>query len=101
MYNQDSLCSRGSIEVMGASASRSDETCCGSFKDRREGSATNSMTEGNGCEKIQISCKAEDCTYNSAQQCTASAIDITGNNACTCKDTNCSTFCGCGCQDRA
>ena len=29
VYNENELCSRGEIEVMGADARRSDETCCG------------------------------------------------------------------------
>jgi hypothetical protein len=99
MYNKDSLCSRGNIEVMGDHATHADETCCGSFRERTEGRATNSIGDEQGFEKIQINCKAESCTYNSTGNCTASAIDISGNNACTCGETACNTFhCTCGCQ---
>ena len=29
-----------------------------------------------GCEKINIDCKAQECTYNDQRKCTASAIDV-------------------------
>ncbi len=95
MYNQKDLCSKGSIEIAGEQARRADETSCGSFHDREYGSAQNSTSEKTGCERIQVSCKAEGCTYNAACECTASAIDIVGKHASTGKGTECRTFC-CG-----
>ncbi len=92
VYNENELCSRGEIEVMGADARRSDETCCGSFRERSEGAAINSSKEHCGCEKIRIDCKAEECTYNEHCKCTAAAIDIAGHSACRCQDTKCDTF---------
>nr|WP_317365355.1 DUF1540 domain-containing protein [uncultured Blautia sp.] len=92
VYNKDRLCSRGEIEVTGSDARAADETCCGSFRDRNEGSATNSLKDSCGCEKINIDCKARECTYNEHCRCTASAIDINGENACTEAETKCGTF---------
>ena len=34
-YNEDMLCSRGEINVMGDSAKSSEETSCGSFREKR------------------------------------------------------------------
>ena len=92
VYNKDQLCSRGEIEVTGPEARIADETCCGSFRDRNEASVTNSTMESCGCEKINIDCKAQECTYNEHCRCTASAFDINGENASTQKDTCCGTF---------
>ena len=33
-YNENNLCSRGEIDVMGESARNADETSCGSFRER-------------------------------------------------------------------
>ncbi|MDO4340702.1 MAG: DUF1540 domain-containing protein [Eubacteriales bacterium] len=97
MYNENELCSRGEIEVTGNQAHQADETSCGSFRERSMGgSAQNSAQERCGCEKIQIDCKAQECTYNSSCKCTAAAIDIDGPNANSSSDTKCGTFtCNC------
>ena len=96
LYNKDSLCSRGSIEVTGKEAHISEDTCCASFRERKDDdpSVRNSTEEQEGCEKIEIRCKAEHCTYNDSCRCTASAIDISGDDAqdhVTCCDT---FYCG-------
>lgn len=92
IYNEKMLCSRGEIEVMGEQARQSRETCCGSFRDRETADITDSSSEHCGCERIQIDCKARQCTYNDQCRCTAAAIDIEGSNACQCQDTACGTF---------
>ena len=33
-YNEDMLCSRGEIDMMGESAHSAEETCCGSFREK-------------------------------------------------------------------
>ncbi len=75
------LCSKGGIDVVGENATSANETSCGSFQERQEGSVTNSFTNGCGCEKIQIDCKAHNCTYNDNCKCTASSIQVDGSNA--------------------
>lgn len=90
IYNEDHLCSRGEIDVMGAGAHRADETSCGSFRERSEGSASNRT--GCGCHEIQIECKAHHCTYNEDCKCTADAIHVAGEHAADSHQTECSTF---------
>ena len=63
VYNKDELCSKGEIDVIGESAMAADETSCGSFRERSYDSTQNSFTEGCGCEKINIDCAAQKCTY--------------------------------------
>lgn len=92
IYNENMLCSRGEIEVRGEQARHSNETCCSSFRDHQESSAADSTSDHCGCEKIDIDCKARECTYNKHCKCTASAIDIDGHDAVTYSDTKCGTF---------
>lgn len=92
VYNENRLCSRGEIEVTGEQAHRPDETSCGSFRERSMSSAQNSEKEHCGCEKIQIDCKAHECTYNEHCKCTAAAIDVEGPNASSSSETKCGTF---------
>lgn len=92
MYNDNELCSRGEIEVNGTDARQANETSCGSFREKGSDSFMNSAKEHCGCEKINIDCKAQECTYNEHCHCTASAIDISGCNAHNCKETKCDTF---------
>ena len=42
VYNQNELCSKGDIRVGGSGAKSSMETCCESFKERGEGTMSNS-----------------------------------------------------------
>ena len=56
VYNQNELCSKGDIRVGGSEAKSSMETCCESFKERGEGTMSNST--GCGCTKIGVDCKA-------------------------------------------
>ena len=91
-YNEDMLCSRGEINVMGDSAKSSEETSCGSFREKSQG-AMNSAKNGCGCETIQIDCKAHNCTYNENCKCTAAAIDVAGSGARAClKKAFCKNF---------
>ena len=97
VYNKEELCSKGGIDVVGENATSANETSCGSFQERQEGSVTNSFTNGCGCEKIQIDCKAHSCTYNDNCKCTAASIQVDGSNAHESSDTKCDTFqCHCG-----
>ena len=92
VYNKNELCSKGDINVMGSDAQHSDETCCGSFRERTNESATNSVAEGGGKKEIAIDCKAGNCTYNEQCKCTAGSIGIAGPGAKDSNDTKCDTF---------
>jgi hypothetical protein len=95
VYNQNELCSKGDIRVGGSGAKSSMETCCESFKERGEGTMSNST--GCGCTKIGVDCEAQNCTFNDNCKCEAGDIHIAGDSACSCQETECSSFrCGCG-----
>ena len=81
VYNKEQLCSKGDIDVTGENATSANETSCGSFRERTGSSMKDSYTDGCGCDKIQIDCKAHNCTYNDSCKCTASSIQVDGSNA--------------------
>ena len=48
VYNKEELCSKGGIDVVGENATSANETSCGSFQERQEGSVATSITNGCG-----------------------------------------------------
>ena len=99
VYNKEQLCSKGDIDVTGENATSANETSCGSFRERTGSSMKGSYTDDCGCDKIQIDCKAHNCTYNDNCKCTASSIQVDGSNAHASSDTRCDTFqCHCGAE---
>lgn len=93
MYNSEELCSKGDIMIGGKSATRGNETCCESFKERRE-SASNAV--GHPSKNIDVDCEATKCVFNEDCKCHAEEIGIAGSRACTCAETECASFeCAC------
>lgn len=94
-HNQNYYCDLDKIEVGGSSAKNAEETCCGSFKERKDGNSySNSMKEASPTSAID--CKATDCVYNEKCHCHAGKISVEGGDACQCEQTECATFkCGC------
>lgn len=90
VYNQDRYCSKGDILVQGDGAQNACETCCSSFRETTEENWKNSM--GTPAATVQIDCTACNCHYNEDNRCMAGQVDIAGQSACTCNQTECSTF---------
>ena len=92
-YNKDNLCCLDSIKVEGDNAKVSNDTACGSFKERSRDSYT-SAVETCGCptSTSDIDCKAVHCNYNDECKCRAGHIQVSGPNSHECCDTECSTF---------
>lgn len=94
VYNKEELCSKGEIKVGGEKAHEPDQTCCESFKERKDSSMSNS--EGCGCTTIGIDCEAEKCAFNEKCKCMAGVVNIGGRDACESDETRCGTFtCDC------
>ncbi len=91
MYNSSDCCCKGDIMVGGMRACDCEETCCESFREEREGSASNSCKE-RPSKTISIDCEAVKCMYNTNYKCHAEHVDIRGNGACDCRETACATF---------
>lgn len=90
VYNEDRCCCKGDIKVDGSEAKRTEETCCGSFKQRGENSSTNAAKRIS--KEIDVCCEACKCEFNEDKKCSADHIGIAGANACTCGETECSSF---------
>lgn len=91
LYNKDEFCSKGDILVDGDCAKTSDETCCRSFVERKEG-AGNRLQGENPSPSIMVDCRACECTFNKKEKCEADKITITGTGAYRCDDTKCGSF---------
>lgn len=89
-HNKDNCCCLSSIHVQGKSATTTDCTCCGNFKEQDENSAKNSTA----CPKLtlDIKCDASNCVHNSDSRCVADHIDISGISATESGDTVCASF---------
>ncbi|TGY96528.1 DUF1540 domain-containing protein [Petralouisia muris] len=94
MYNDEQLCSKGDITIGGHDASKSNETCCESFRERT-GSMTNSV--GHASKEVSVKCQATNCDFNDNCRCSANEIGIAGSNACSCGETECASF-DCHCK---
>lgn len=95
--NCDLLCKLDSIQVEGQCANTQDQTFCRSFIPRDQQVCNSRGMEEFGSELTQIGCDADTCSYNKSCRCTAEQVDVCGNQACTCSDTECATFrCTCG-----
>lgn len=92
MYNADRCCCKGDIRVEGSGAHKTTETCCGSFKECREGGANVAKRVS---KSVDVSCEACNCEFNKDKKCSAEHIGIAGSNACTCQETECASFCCC------
>ncbi len=91
-YNEDMLCSRGEINVMGDSAKSSEETSCGSFREKSQG-AMNSAKNGCGCgAPSRLTAKPTTVPITKTADVTAAAIDVAGSGAKVCSETKCDTF---------
>lgn len=92
-YNEDRCCCKGDIKVDGKDAVHNDETCCGSFKERRGEAGRNA--EGRISKMIDVACEACKCKFNEDEKCSADHIGIAGGDACSCGETECASFCCC------
>ena len=89
-YNQEKYCCKGDIMVGGKHAVNSDDTCCESFQQKKDGAMTNATSHPS--RTISIDCEVAGCIYNSNYKCTADHVQIGGSNAGMAKETCCSTF---------
>ena len=91
-YNKEKLCSKGDIMVGGKHACCTEETCCESFLQKREGHDSFISSIEHPTRTISIDCEAVKCRYNSNYKCVADHVDIKGCGACDCRETACATF---------
>lgn len=97
-YNKEYKCCLEGIRVKGSEAYSSKSTACGSFREKSEGTFTNSCEcTMKPSDRSKIACEAVKCCYNRDKKCAAEEVDITGNGARSYTETECETF-KCDCQ---
>ena len=88
-YNAEHCCCLGKVDVDGSEATECTEgTCCNSFVEDNGVHNCSGEPEPNS----EIDCKAESCMHNENCKCHAESIEVVGNGACRCGQTECSTF---------
>lgn len=95
LFNCERCCCKDNIQVEGDKARHSRDTCCVSFRERRGDmtlSGANVPTKN-----TDVTCLAEECTFNKNCHCQARHIGIAGGSAITCRDTECASF-RCKCE---
>lgn len=90
VHNKEKCCCLNSIHVDGTSATKVDDTCCGSYVESSETSPKNSAASPK--LSLSISCDATNCVHNMDKKCVADHIDISGLCASDACETVCATF---------
>lgn len=94
-HNCQDTCYANRVNIGGQGAKNTEETCCGSFLDKRHYSILiNNASEGknssNACDCLI--CDVATCTYNNNKLCNADVIQVSGENVNLYIETKCSTF---------
>ena len=85
-FNNSGSCYASHIKVEGFEASVTPETYCDTFKNNTSFNLSNYSGDISLTSTQNISCSANNCTYNFNGGCNASNVDINFNNA------SCETF---------
>ncbi|SHH91297.1 protein of unknown function [Clostridium collagenovorans DSM 3089] len=88
-HNKENCCCKNTIKVGGKKAEKPSSTCCESFHEQ-DGSFTNSIETPNAA--LDVKCDATNCIHNCNCSCAADSIDVSGVSACSCDQTQCSSF---------
>ena len=92
-HNQTGVCFSNRVNIGGLGASKSDNTCCGSFLDERNyGNLTNNTNSAGNCDIVV--CSVENCKHNHNTICNLNEITVDGINVKIYSETSCESFCG-------
>ena len=90
-HNESGVCFSNRVDIGGISANSEGGTCCGSFLNKSLYSAlTNNTNSSMECDSL--TCKAENCIYNSNRLCELTSINLSGSKAQIYSETLCSSF---------
>lgn len=90
--NTANFCCRPNIQVSGAMAFHSEQTCCSSYLSRQDGAFSNAVDSSIPNESMPVDCTATNCSYNAGGSCASSNICISGSGAAEKGETSCLTF---------
>lgn len=89
--NCDDCCCRPDIQVDGARANSSEQTCCSSFQDK-DRAFTNAIRHDVPNSALDVGCSACNCAFNEEGRCHADSVCVQGCGAEISGQTECSTF---------
>ena len=90
-HNNSEICYSNIVNIRGGCADKECTTCCANFLDKKLYSTlTNNTNDSGPCDALV--CSVESCEYYDNKSCTASNINVSGNDAKIHTETNCSTF---------
>lgn len=91
-HNKANICYAARVDISGRNATTTEDTCCGSFLDKRNYSDLTSSTN-NGKECDCLICKVNSCSHNQNNLCSLDSIQVNAmNNVQLYTETNCSSF---------
>ena len=90
----NNYCGLDQIKVDGPAAKEKYQTCCLSFDEKKPGMSNSSVSSSSASIQTGISCKAENCAYNSNSKCDADSICVgcSAGNPTVKSSTECDTF---------
>ena len=90
-HNSTGLCYANSIDIVGSSARKDYDTCCGSFLNKLHYSElTNNTLSSGPCDYLK--CTVETCSFNSNKLCTLDNIQVSGQKVEYHTQTECDSF---------
>lgn len=89
-HNNSGVCYSNRVDISSSSATDND-TCCGSFLDKKHYSDLTNNTNSTGCCDCLI-CKATECIHNENCNCSLSSINVSGSRANIYTETCCESF---------
>jgi len=90
-HNKSGECYANCVDIVGSSAQKNTDTCCGSFLNKLHYSElTNNTLSSGACDCLK--CTVETCTFNSNHLCTLDNIQVNGENVEYHTQTACESF---------
>ena len=90
-YNSSGVCFSNRVDIGGMAYCGENDTCCGSFLDKKHYSDLANCSENSGpCDCLV--CKVSSCSHNENCLCNLSSIQVNGGNANLYTETNCGSF---------
>lgn len=90
-HNHSGVCYANCVDIVGSSAKKDSETCCGSFLNKLVYSElTNNTLSSGSCDCLK--CTVETCTFNRNNLCVLESIQVSGENVEYHTQTECASF---------
>lgn len=90
-HNKTGVCYANCVDIVGSSALKDYDTCCGSFLNKLHyAELTNNTLSSGSCDCLK--CTVETCSFNSNHSCTLGNIKVKGDHAEYHTQTECDSF---------